>query len=234
MGLEGAIALVPAAGIGQRMGAQIPKQYLKLAGKTILDRSLFRLLAHPEITKVMVALRERDPFWSQSAFFSDERVIRVPGGAERCHSVLNMLEIAAESFPLDTWVLVHDAARPLVRLSDLDQLFGELADHPVGGLLGLPVRDTMKRTDDAQTIAHTVEREHLWHAFTPQMFRLGDLRDALVAANQSDQWVTDEASAMELAGFAPKMIQGHSDNLKITRPEDLALAEFLLRNQAVD
>ena len=133
----------------------------------------------------------------------------------------------------DDWVLVHDAARPCLRRSDIDRLLERLAGHPVGGLLGVPVRDTMKRTDDTGLIERTVTRDNLWHAYTPQMFRFAMLRDALEEALRRKLLVTDEASAMELAGHRPLMVEGHGDNIKITRPEDLALAAFYLAQQEV-
>jgi 2-C-methyl-D-erythritol 4-phosphate cytidylyltransferase len=129
----------------------------------------------------------------------------------------------------DDWVMVHDAARPCLRHSDVDKLIHELTGHEVGGLLGTPVRDTMKRTNTRSEVCETVERQDLWHALTPQMFRFGLLRDALVTALDNNQLVTDESSAMEFYGKKPRMVTGHGDNIKITRPEDLALAEFYLQ-----
>ena len=155
----------------------------------------------------------------------------VTGGAERCHSVLNGLEALRQHADLTDWVLVHDAARPCLAVADLDRLMNELADDPVGGLLAAPVRDTLKQADSAGRVATTVDRSRLWHALTPQMFRLGRLRDALNAALARGLLVTDEAGAMEAAGFAPRLIEGRADNVKITRPEDLALAEFYLAHR---
>jgi len=125
--------------------------------------------------------------------------------------------------------LVHDAARPCLRGSDIDYLIEQLDDHPVGGILGMPVRDTMKRADESGQIRETVCREGLWHAFTPQMFRFGTLHQALSQALEQSLQVTDEASAIELAGYSPRLIEGHPDNIKITRSEDLALAAFYLK-----
>jgi 2-C-methyl-D-erythritol 4-phosphate cytidylyltransferase len=155
----------------------------------------------------------------------------VAGGAERCHSVLNALDdLAREADPAD-WVLVHDAARPCLRRADLDRLITELKDDPVGGILAVPVRDTMKGADGDGRIRSTLDRAALWHAYTPQMFRLGPLRDALRDAIACGDLVTDDASAMERAGFAPRLIEGHADNIKITRAEDLPLARFYLDMQ---
>ncbi len=223
-------AVVPAAGVGKRMASAIPKQYHSLAGSTVIEQTLERLLSHPQIQSIFVALSEQDGWWPDGSFATDPRVIRVAGGAERCHSVLNALGALSAVAAEDDWVLVHDAARPCLRESDLERLIDKLSSHPVGGLLGVPVRDTMKRTDNAAVTA-TVPREQLWHAFTPQMFRLGLLHSALKEALERGEMVTDEASAIELSGLQPLMVEGHADNIKITRPEDLALATFFLQQQ---
>jgi len=224
--------VVPAAGAGRRMGGPIPKQYLQLAGRTVLEHSLGRLLDHPRIVGLCVALSPEDERWADTAYAADPRVLRAVGGAERCDSVLNALEALRARAREEDWVLVHDAARPCLRRDDLDRLITRLENHPVGGLLGMPVRDTMKRADAAGRVMATVERNGLWHAYTPQMFRLGPLRQALLAARERDLQVTDDASAMELAGHAPLLVEGRPDNIKITRPADLALAEFYLHRLA--
>lgn len=225
-------AVVPAAGVGKRMASAIPKQYLPLAGKTVIEQTLERLLNHPKIEALYVALSEQDGWWPDCVYAADSRVIRVAGGAERCHSVRNALDSLSAVAAEDDWVLVHDAARPCLRVSDLEQLINQLSSHPVGGLLGVTVRDTMKRTDAQALVTETVPREQLWHAYTPQMFRFGVLRSALKQALTCGALVTDEASAIELAGLQPLMVEGHTDNIKITRPEDLALATFFLQQQA--
>jgi 2-C-methyl-D-erythritol 4-phosphate cytidylyltransferase len=152
------------------------------------------------------------------------------GGAERCHSVLNGLG-ALPGATGDDWVLVHDAARPCLRQADLTTLIDTLAADACGGILAVPVRDTLKRCRADGHIEHTVDRERLWHALTPQMFRVRVLRDALRATLAAHRLVTDEAQAIELAGFVPRVVEGHADNIKITRPEDLALADHYLRTQ---
>ena len=224
-------AVIPAAGAGRRMGAAIPKQYLHLAGLPVLEHTLRLFLDHPRIRGLAVALDPTDERWDGLPSAHHPAVLRVPGGSERCHSVLNALEALAGRAGRDDWVLVHDAARPCLRRTDLDSLIATLAGHPVGGLLGIPVRDTMKVADARGEVQHTVSREGLWHAFTPQMFRLGALRQALTRALAAGQLVTDDASAMELAGLRPLLVEGHADNLKITRPEDLPLARFFLAQQ---
>ena len=225
-------AVIPAAGSGTRMNAQLPKQYLALAGKTVIEHTLARLAAHPLISGVMVALSASDTRWDALRIQSDKPLLRAPGGDERCISVYNALvQLQAHAQP-DDWVLVHDGARPCVRVADIDRLMTELRDHAVGGLLALPVRDTMKRSDVNGDVTETVDRKGLWHALTPQMFRLGALTEALQRAIDQGILVTDEAAAMERLGYKPRLVEGSSDNIKITRPEDLAVAEFYLRRQA--
>jgi 2-C-methyl-D-erythritol 4-phosphate cytidylyltransferase len=225
-------AIIPAAGVGKRMGAAVPKQYLELAGRPVIDHTVERILLHPRIDGVYVALGEDDDWWADTEFAGHPDLVRVNGGAERCHSVLNALQALLQRADAEDWVLVHDAARPCVRCDDITRLVDTVLDHPVGGLLGMPVHDTMKRTDDLGVITETVDRDNLWHAFTPQMFRVGRLYEALSRALAAGVVVTDEASAMEWAGLRPLMVAGSPDNLKITRPEDLALAAYFLAAQA--
>ncbi|WP_278183029.1 2-C-methyl-D-erythritol 4-phosphate cytidylyltransferase [Vibrio misgurnus] len=222
------IAVVPAAGVGSRMQADRPKQYLSLLGKTVLEHTIDGLLAHPQIDQVVVALSADDPYFSHLALARDPRVIRVDGGQQRADSVLAALDYVCQH-QLSQWVLVHDAARPCVTHADISQLIRLALTHPVGAILAAPVRDTMKRSDHLQQIEHTVDRTALWHALTPQMFRAQGLREALHAALQQQVTITDEASAFEWRGEKPALVTGRADNLKITQPEDLALAEFYLR-----
>ncbi len=222
-------AVVPAAGVGRRMGAQVPKQYLELAGRRVIDWTLAVLLAEPRIRKVAVALGAEDPLWSSCEHAGHPRVLRVEGGAERADSVLNALRALEREADPDDRVLVHDAARPCLRAEDLSRLI-ELASGDQGGLLALPVRDTMKQADDQGRSESTLDRSRIWHAFTPQLFPLATLRDALERALAAGVTVTDEASAMEWAGHRPLLVEGHPDNIKITRPGDLELAAFYLRS----
>lgn len=214
--------IVPAAGIGSRMHADRPKQYLQLAGRTILEHTLDCFLGHPRLKGTVVSLAVDDPYWATLESSRNELIERAPGGEERSDSVLNallrLLELGAQP---DDWVLVHDAARPNLSRQDLDNLLSALADDPVGGLLGVPARDTLKRVDSAGRVVETVNRSVIWQAFTPQMFRFAALHRALADALVAGVAVTDEASAMEWAGFAPCLVEGRSDNLKVTRPEDL-------------
>ncbi|MGY3884865.1 2-C-methyl-D-erythritol 4-phosphate cytidylyltransferase [Aeromonas aquatica] len=221
----GLTAIVPAAGIGSRMGAECPKQYLPLAGKTILEHTLGCLLSHPAIAQVIVALAPHDGWFDALPIAADPRILRVEGGAERAYSVLNALQVASSD-----WVLVHDAARPCLCHSDLDALIAAALACD-GAILGSRVRDTMKRTDAAGNIVATVEREQLWHALTPQMFPTVRLKRALEEGLALGASITDEASAMERAGFPVRMVEGRADNIKVTRPEDLSLAGLFLDQQ---
>jgi 2-C-methyl-D-erythritol 4-phosphate cytidylyltransferase len=225
-------AVVPAAGAGRRMATNIPKQYLPLGEKTVLEHTLDTLLACRQFAGVVVVLSADDGYWPDlQERYSSQPLTVVTGGAERCHSVLNGLTQLAGKAAADDWVLVHDAARPCVRLTDIDILIRTLSATSHGGLLGVPVADTMKQVDGADRVTATVARESLWHAYTPQMFRIGSLRAALQQAIDNDLLVTDEASAMELAGYQPRMVQGQRDNIKITVPADLELAAFYLQTR---
>jgi 2-C-methyl-D-erythritol 4-phosphate cytidylyltransferase len=223
-------AALPAAGTGSRLGAGVPKQYLQLRGRAILHWSLERLQSHPLVEGVVVALAPGDQHWRRLGV-TDAKVRTTDGGAERCHSVLNCLRMLAGEAAPDDWVLVHDAARPCVRHSDIDALIEAVRAHPVGGILALPVRDTLKRSDAAHAITETVDRRDLWQAMTPQLFRIGALSAALQSAIASGRMVTDEAQAMEFRGLRPLLVRGHADNIKITHADDLALAELYLAQQ---
>jgi len=221
-------AIIPAAGVGARMGGDRPKQYLPLAGQTVIEHSLDRLLDHPGISGAVVAISATDAYWAGLAYRHQKIVQIAAGGAERCDSVLNALQLLLETADKDDWVLVHDAARPCVRETDISRLIACGAQHPVGGILAVPVKDTIKQSlaGEGNVIATTIDRSRLWHAQTPQMFRLGVLHDALSRALAAKASITDEASALEWAGHTPLLVEGHGDNIKITRPEDLPLAEF--------
>lgn len=231
-------ALIPAAGIGTRMQCECPKQYLIIAGKTILEHALAILLAHPRISQVVVALHPQDTVFSTLSVAQHPRIRTVIGGGERADSVLAGLEYLADHVPENSWVLVHDAARPCLHLSDLNRLLAVLSDKNTGGrirgaILASPVRDTMKRgvTLPGHTgIDHTVDRTQLWHALTPQFFPLHLLRACLQQALSQQAVITDEASALEFCGYQPLLVTGRADNIKVTQPEDLALAGFYLSN----
>jgi 2-C-methyl-D-erythritol 4-phosphate cytidylyltransferase len=225
-------AVVPAAGSGSRMQATLPKQYLQLAGKPVIEHALIALYAVPRIAGVVVAVAGADSAWAAVAGrFAGRRLDQVVGGAQRCDSVLNALEHLSATAAETDWVLVHDAARPCVRPADIDRLIDACLSSTDGGLLGMPVCDTMKRVGPTGGVTATVDREGLWHALTPQMFRIGQLRTALQQGIRAGIPLTDEASAMEAAGFTPWMVEGQRDNIKITVASDLALAAFYLEKQ---
>ena len=224
-------AVIPAAGLGVRMGTEVPKQYLPLCGKTVIEHTLARLCQYPLMSGVVVALAAIDEHWHKLSFQRGTSLLVTSGGAKRCHSVLAALKRLEKLAQPHDWILVHDAVRPCLRSTDIDSLIERLSQHPVGGLLALPVRDTMKRSDKDRTVSQTVPREGLWHALTPQMFRYAALIAALEGALDKGVMVTDEAQAIELAGAAPQLVEGHSDNIKITHRQDLALAEWYLRQQ---
>ncbi|HEY5789294.1 MAG TPA: 2-C-methyl-D-erythritol 4-phosphate cytidylyltransferase [Gammaproteobacteria bacterium] len=226
--------VIPAAGSGRRIGGPVPKQYLELAGQPLLAHTLRCFVGHPALAGIVVVLAAGDSGWEALDPALRAAVGTVPGGAERSDSVAAGLAALADRAAADDWVLVHDAARPCLRRDDLDRLLATLADDPVGGILAVPVRDTMKRADAGGGIAATVARDALWHAQTPQMFRYGLLREALARAAADGVAVTDEAQAVERLGRVPRLVAGHADNLKITRPEDLPLAAFHLARQQED
>jgi 2-C-methyl-D-erythritol 4-phosphate cytidylyltransferase len=223
-------AIVPAAGSGRRMGAALPKQYLLLGDRTVLEHTLDTLLTVEVLAGVVLVVAPGDSAWEAiQPRYAGQPLIVVNGGAERCYSVLNGLDALSGKAAAGDWVLVHDAARPCVRRDDIRALMAGMGADSDGGLLGVPVADTMKRVSPDGRVAATVNRDSLWHALTPQMFRLEQLRAALRQAIKAHSMVTDEASAMELAGYRPLMVQGHRDNIKITLPADLELAAFYLQ-----
>ena len=224
-------AIVPAAGVGRRVGGEIPKQYLDLHGRPLIAWTLKRLLELDELQQVTVAISAEDNYWSDLVIRNDQRIQTTIGGDERCHSVLNGLEARAGEAADSDWVLVHDAARPCVRIDDIRRLIAAARKSENGAILAIPVRDTIKKSNDNKEIECTIDRDSLWHALTPQLFKYGELRHALQLPLADNFQVTDEASAMEYAGFTPLLVEGASDNIKVTLPEDLALAGFFIRNQ---
>jgi 2-C-methyl-D-erythritol 4-phosphate cytidylyltransferase len=219
--------VVPAAGRGARVGGDVPKQYLPIAGKPLLIHTLERLAAHPRIAGLMVVLASGDSCWSNVRELDGKPVLTAEGGAERADSVLAGLRALAGHVQKSDFVLVHDAARPCVRVADISRLIE--SGIPAGGaLLAAPVRDTLKRADAGNRAIATEPREARWRALTPQMFRLGELVAALESAHTAGIGVTDEAMAMERVGHKPLLVEGSEDNIKVTTPADFALAEFLL------
>jgi len=219
--------VVPAAGRGLRVGGDRPKQYLPLGGRLLIEHTLDRLARHPRVAGMLVVLSPGDELWPGLSALHGKPVLTAPGGAERCDSVLAGLQALPAEVGDEDFVLVHDAARPCVRLADISSLI-EQGMRGDGGLLGAPLRDTLKRADEAGRSALTEPRDLRWRAFTPQMFRRAALSAALREASRRGVTVSDEAMAMELAGHAPLLVEGAEDNIKVTTAADFALAEFLL------
>lgn len=221
-------AVIPAAGFGTRMNSDLPKQYLTINGKTILEHTLGVFCTHSDIHGVVVAISKTDSIWPTLSVATHPKIMVTNGGQERCHSVMNCLQYLSTVAKEDDWVLVHDAARPCIAGGDVSHLIKMVGNHAVGGLLALPVRDTMKRSNQNNEVQETIDRNGLWHALTPQMFRLGNLTRALKAALDSGILVTDDAQALELQNQSPLLVEGKSSNIKITRKDDLAIAELYL------
>ncbi len=221
--------VMPAAGIGRRFGAERPKQYAMLRGRTVIEWALAPFLRDARCAGAMVALAEGDPYWRAIA---PPQVMSAAGGPERSHSVRNALAALAPHAGGEDWVLVHDAARPCLPAADLERLLAELAVHPLGGLLAVPAADTLKRADASGCVAETVDRTGLWRALTPQMFRYAALCRALDQAHAAGRCPTDEAQALEWLGGRPALVTGSAANLKITSAADLTLAAALLEAAA--
>lgn len=222
--------VIPAAGVGSRMQADRPKQYLPLAESTVIEQTIACFEGHPQVAGIVVAISADDPYWTELPIA--KRVQSVTGGRERASSVLNALDYLLNTLHLPdmTAVLVHDAARPCLLRQDIDRLLAAGLGHPDGAILAVPVRDTMKRAQpDKPCIAYTEDRSSLWHALTPQMAPLGVLYNALLRALQQGLVITDEASALEYCGFHPVLVEGEAGNIKITRGEDLLLAGHILK-----
>ncbi len=220
--------VVPAAGTGRRMKSSLPKQYLRIRQRFVIDITLSRLLDSRLFDGCVVALHADDHWWTTTDSCQDDRIKTCSGGAARQDSVSAALRVVSQHASPEDWVLVHDVARPCLTMHDLQRLISTLSGHPVGGLLATPVTDTLKRATPDQQVEATVDRHDLWRALTPQMFRLGALQSALSAAAVSGLPVTDEASAIERTGVQPALVEGRADNLKITWPGDLAIAELVL------
>lgn len=224
--------VMPAAGVGKRMRASCPKQYLTIKNKTILEHTVQRLLSHEAIGHVVIALGENDEYFSTTSLINNENVTVVVGGKERVDSVLaGLKQLNAEH---EHWVMVHDAARPCVQHQDLTKLISYCLENNHGGILATPARDTMKQATSTGVIDKTLDRSQMWHALTPQMYKTAELTAAITQAITQNITITDESSAMEAFDHASGLVNGSSDNIKITQPEDLCLAEFILQQQEND
>jgi 2-C-methyl-D-erythritol 4-phosphate cytidylyltransferase len=223
-------AVFPAAGVGRRMAAGMPKQYLDLLGRPIVCWAVQSVLDHPAVHAGVIALAEHDDGWDATPVRYERPLHRVTGGAERSDSVLAALEFLIARAGRDDWVIVHDAVRPCVARDDIDRLLAAGLARPDGALLAVPVRDTLKRQEAGGRVRDTASRDGLWHALTPQLFPLVTLYEALNTALERGSPVTDESQAMETAGYQPLLVEGRPTNIKITRRNDLALAAAVLKS----
>ena len=226
--------VIPAAGIGKRMQSDIPKQYLKINNKTILEHTLNCFLSHRDVAGIIVVLNTDDYYWKNLKLNSnyDKPIYTVEGGKERSDSVMQGLDylLMVEQLAEDSWVMVHDAARPCLTEKDINSLLSIRERNKVGGILASPVRDTMKRAVSGKNIvSNTESRDDLWHAFTPQLFRIGELKDAINHCLEKGINVTDESSALEAMGKQIELVEGSMNNIKITQQSDLELATLLLK-----
>lgn len=225
-------AVIPAAGVSRRMGSEsTPKQYLTIAGRSVLEWSLQPFLDRSDISGVVVVLAQSDEAWRKLAVARNARVTTAIGGDERVHSVRAGLHALNGRADARDWVLVHDAARPCLSSDDLHRLIEKLRADDVGGLLASPLVDTLKRADSSDHVVATASRDLLWRALTPQMFRLSVLEHALTRAIDDNVAVTDESQAIESLGLRPRLIAGDADNIKITTPSDLERAKRILETR---
>ena len=221
--------IVPAAGVGKRMLSSCPKQYLTIDNITILEHTVQRLLSHDAISHIIIALGEHDEYFPSTSLANKHNISCVVGGKERGDSVLSGLQQLSAG--QNQWVLVHDAARPCIQHKDLTRLIAYCLKNDHGGILASPVRDTMKQANTEQLVEATLERSQMWHALTPQMYKTVELTSAITSALAKGFSITDESSAMEALGYKSGLVSSSSDNIKITQPEDLFLAEFILNQQ---
>ena len=224
-------AIVPASGVGRRMQSELPKQYLSFQGKTVIAHCLDRLLSHPGIEGAVVVLQNEDSHWEELGYTSEKPVLTAAGGVERHHSVYNGLLVLQDRCGSEVLALAHDAIRPLVTHLDLDKVIKAARAHEAGAILAAPVSDTLKLRGDKMDITRTVSRDQLWRAFTPQIFTLPMLLRSLKVVIDDNLEISDDASAIELQGFSPRLVSGDPSNIKITNPSDLNLAELIWLNQ---
>jgi 2-C-methyl-D-erythritol 4-phosphate cytidylyltransferase/2-C-methyl-D-erythritol 2,4-cyclodiphosphate synthase len=224
--------ILPAAGVGSRMSADRPKQYLKLSDQTILEHTINCFLSHPAFQEVILGLSQDDQYWAQLPLSNDPRVQVFIGGAERVDSVLNGLKFISDRAQSNDWVWVHDAARPCLGHADIDKLISAIEINKDGALLAVPIHDTVKRANERFNVEATVDRKGLWRAMTPQVFRFSQLKHALEQCLGDNVQVTDESSAIEYLGGAPFLVQGFDGNIKVTRPSDLKEAARTIQDNS--
>lgn len=218
-------SIIPAAGLGERFSSDIPKQHLHINNIPILQHSIEPFLQSDHIEKVVVVLNQKDTTWETLSIANHPKITTTFGGKVRMESVLNGLSVLDNLATGIDWVIVHDGVRPFLNINDLHKLMKVVGDHPVGGIIGVSVQDTIKKVSPEGEVIETIDRTSLWHAHTPQMFRFALLKSALQSAIESDVLVTDESSAVERLGHRPLIVQGQNNNTKITFTEDLALVE---------
>jgi 2-C-methyl-D-erythritol 4-phosphate cytidylyltransferase len=222
-------AVIPATGVGSRMGADRPKQYLPFANQTVLEHTLNQLFSYPSIDGIVLVLNENDQHWAKLDYQAPKPLITCTGGAQRHHSVFNGLNaLKAQMHEQDCMVMIHDAVRPLVLHQDLDKLLSITQQNDDGALLAAPVADTLKLANEDLTVSETRSRDRLWRALTPQVFHLNRIYPALEQVISQNLTVTDDASAMEICGYHPRLVAGDYRNIKITHPQDLQLATLFL------
>ena len=224
--------VIPAAGIGKRMGVDIPKQYITVCDKAIIEHTVEKFTSRNDLQGILVILSNSDQHWSTLELSKNNKITTVTGGEERYKSVYNALCSLKNKADDDDWILVHDAVRPCITTSEIDQFIADL-DHlnGIGGILALPCFETMKKANTNHEIEETIDRKFIWHAQTPQMFRYKKLFLAIEKIMNENIFITDEAMAMELAGYKPMLIQGTHSNIKITDQNDLKYLESFLRQE---
>ena len=220
--------IIPAAGTGQRMGGDTPKQYVSVCGKTVIEHTINNFIDRKEIESICVSISKSDKYWSTLPISKNKKIITTVGGSERYQSVYNGLSAIKDEADNDDWVLVHDAVRPCLTKSVIDRLITEISSDVVGGILALPCTETMKRINDRNQIEETVNRESIWRAQTPQMFKYGKLFSAIKKVIDENIFITDEAMAMEFSNYKPVVILGDENNIKITHKIDLKQLELFL------
>jgi len=219
-------ALVPAAGSGSRLGAEMPKQYIDLVGKPVIRHTLDALRRVESLSGIVVGLAKGDQWWESVVTASNQCFDTYIGGTSRAETVLNGLQYLRYHAKSDDWIIIHDAARPCVRPADVERLIAARGNGLSGAILAVAVSDTLKLSSEKKYVEQTISRDRLWYAQTPQIFPYRVLRDALEACDLTD--ISDESSAMELAGYTPNLVKGRSENLKVTTREDLELAKVIL------